>query len=615
MKHYSHFAAKPGLVSIARLCAVLLLLAWTGLASARTPVEPAQSTAQQALPTPLAHPRLIASDADWQQLAARRASDPDLNRLVELLLERARTDLALAPLERKLEGKRLLGVSREFIRRSLLWSFAFRVTGDPVFLARARSEMLTIAAFSDWHPEHYLDVAEMTAGMALSYDWLYNDLPPQDRATLRHAIVDKGIGQARHGHKTFHMDNNWGQVCIGGMVLGALAVEEDEPALAHDLLGAAKQNAFTALDAYQPDGVYPEGPGYWVYGTTYEALLVAALRSSKDTDWGLLAAPGLLRSAEFYAHAVGPSGKQFNFSDAGEGQEIAPPLFYLAREMHQPTLIDAKRTMIRKRQGLGERFAPLIALWWPDAAAAQAPALSFSGQGPQPVAVWRSSWSDPDALYFAIKGGGARHNHAHMDAGTFVLDLDGVRWAKDLGMQDYNSLESRGVDLWNMKQGSPRWQVFRIGNASQNTLTLDGTLHSATGMASLRMNGDSEALIDLAPVFLPGQLRQATRRARVEDQSVTLSDEVSGARPGSTVRWAMATEAAVELSGSEAILRQGGKTLHVRFSGTPLTLEVLDISRPRADYDASNPNVRQLIAHAPVGADGNWRLAVRFSRD
>ena len=96
---------------------------------------------------------------------------------------------------------------------------------------------------------------------------------------------------------------------------------------------------------------------------------------------------------------------------------------------------------------------------------------------------------------------------------------------------------------------------------------------------------------------------------------MTLSDEVSGARPGSTVRWAMATEAAVAVHGNEAILSKGGKTLHVRFSGTPLTLEVLDISRPRADYDASNPNVRQLIAHAPVGADGNWRLAVRFSRD
>ena len=113
-----------------------------------------------------------------------------------------------------------------------------------------------------------------------------------------------------------------------------------------------------------------------------------------------------------------------------------------------------------------------------------------------------------------------------------------------------------------------------------------------------------------------GISQAARERSAILERQLTIAQERLGAERGAQVLdSAMATEAAVELSGSEAILRQGGKTLHVRFSGTPLTLEVLDISRPRADYDASNPNVRQLIAHAPVGADGNWRLAVRFSRD
>mgnify|MGYP006199991143 CR=1 FL=1 len=38
---------------------------------------------------------------------------------------------------------------------------------------------------------------------------------------MRRAIVDKGIAQARYGHRTFELSNNWGQVCIAGMVLGA----------------------------------------------------------------------------------------------------------------------------------------------------------------------------------------------------------------------------------------------------------------------------------------------------------------------------------------------------------------------------------------------------------
>lgn len=126
--------------------------------------------------------------------------DSDLDRLVGVLLARARADLKREPVKRTLEGRRLLGVSREFIRRTLLWAFAFRMTGESVFLARARREMLAVSAFTDWNPSHYLDVAEMTTGLALGYDWLYHDLPANERATLCRAIVDKG----RHS-------NLWGQ--------------------------------------------------------------------------------------------------------------------------------------------------------------------------------------------------------------------------------------------------------------------------------------------------------------------------------------------------------------------------------------------------------------------
>ncbi|MEN3112841.1 heparinase II/III family protein [Uliginosibacterium paludis] len=602
---------RPATLAIATLATFCLLAACSSLTpQAQGPAAPHSDEA--GLP---AHPRLIALDADWQALALRRSQDADLDRLVVQLLARARKDLALPPLKRQLEGKRLLGVSREFIRRSLLWSFAYRITLEPQFADRARREMLNVAAFSDWNPAHYLDVAEMTAGLALSYDWLFQALPPQDRATLRRAIVDKGIAQARHGHKTFTLTNNWGQVCIGGMVLGALAVAEDEPALARDLLAAARKDAFIALDAYRPDGVYPEGPGYWSYGTAYEMLLIAALRSSLGADWGLMDAPGLKQSANFMAQSLGPSGKSFNFADGGEGAELAPPLFLLARELQSPDLIAARREMIRKGQGLSDRFAPLAALWWPAPGSTQPAALHFSGQGPQPVAIWRSAWNDPDALYFAIKGGGAGHNHAHMDAGAFVLDLDGVRWAKDLGMQDYNSLESRGIDLWNMKQGSPRWRVFRLGSDAHNTLTLDGTLHDAQGMATLEMAGQDEARIDLTPVFLPGQLRRATRSARVEGRRVQLTDQLSGARPGSTIRWAMMTDADITLAGSEALLRKGGKTLHLRFAGSPVELEVLDASMPRAEWDSPNPGNRQLVARGRADASGQWQLSVRFSSD
>jgi len=558
------------------------------------------------------HSSLLVSPTEWTSLAVRRTADPDLNRFAALLLDRARRDLDRPQLEHKLDGRRLLGVSREFIRRVLQWAFAYRTTGDTTFLDRARQEMLAVAAFANWNPSHYLDVAEMTAGMAIGYDWLFDDLPPDERAKMRQAIVEKGISQARYGHKTFKSTNNWNQVCIGGMVLGALAVQEDEPELARDLLAAAQKDVLVGLNAYGPDGVYPEGPGYWSYGTTYSVLLVAALRNAGISDWGVLTAPGFARSAEFYAHSIGPSAKHFNFGDGNEGQELPSPIVYMARELDKPALLTAKREMIRRNQGVAERFAPLSILWWPATESAASPSLSYSGQGPQPVAIWRTSWTDSDALWFAIKGGGAGHNHGHMDAGSFVLDMDGLRWAKDLGMQDYLSLESRGVDLWNMKQDSSRWKVFRLSSDAHNTLTVSGQPHSATAMAGLRMVSDSEVHIDLTQVL---GLRRATRRARFSNDAVEIEDQIEGATPGRDIRWAMSTEAEIRIEGKTAVLSQKGKMLRARFDGDTTRLEIRDISAPRSDTDHPNPNTRQLIAVAPTGTDTGWRLGVRFTRN
>ena len=45
--------------------------------------------------------------------------------------------------------------------------------------------------------------------------------------------------------------------------------------------------------------------------------------------------------------------------------------------------------------------------------------------------------------------------------------------AADLGTEDYNSLEQAGLKIWDMKQGSQRWSVYRYHNLQHNTLTFD----------------------------------------------------------------------------------------------------------------------------------------------
>lgn len=53
----------------------------------------------------------------------------------------------------------------------------------------------------------------------------------------------------------------------------------------------------------------------------------------------------------------------------------------------------------------------------------------------------RSSWTDNNAVYVAIKAGAllGHQTHGDLDAGTFVLDAMGQRWAGELGNGDYLS--------------------------------------------------------------------------------------------------------------------------------------------------------------------------------
>ena len=77
------------------------------------------------------------------------------------------------PVVHRLIGPRLLDQSRAALRRISTLAGLYRLDGDHRKADRARLEMLAAAAFPDWNPSHFLDVAEMTNALAIGYDWLY----------------------------------------------------------------------------------------------------------------------------------------------------------------------------------------------------------------------------------------------------------------------------------------------------------------------------------------------------------------------------------------------------------------------------------------------------------
>lgn len=588
--------------------------------------------AQETVPAPdilatlkPSHPRLLASAQSWQQIQTKRAQDAELDAFLKRGELEARALLDAPPLVYQKEGRRLLSVSRAALRRVLLLSLQFQLTKDRVFLERAQKEMLAVAAFPDWNPSHFLDSAEMTTALALGYDWLYADLDETARQTIARAIADKGLRAGIANPGWMKARSNWNSVCHGGMSLGALAIAESEPQLAAQTLQNARDFNPLGLAPYAPDGVYPEGASYWSYGTSYQVLLIAALQSALGSDWNLSQSPGFLQSASVLEQTKAPSGNFFNFFDSGEKSELDSTFFWFAQKLHQPTLLNDQRAFLKsyaaqtdlpKADSQNHRLLPLAALWWPTTTPIEnqiAPATAprfWLGRGENPLAAFRDNWGDPRAMFLALKGGHAALSHGHMDAGSFVFESDGVRWARDLGLQSYHSLESRGIDLWNKNPGSQRWSVFRIGNLSHNTLSIDHQPHNVDGQAEITHFSDEAksagAIVDLTPTFA-GQASRVTRGFAFRAGSeVLIRDELEGVKVGAQVRFAMLTKAEISLSdnGKEATLSEKGKQLRVLLRGIESAKWEVISADPPHDYDAPNPGFRFLIAYFAAPASG-----------
>jgi len=567
------------------------------------------------------HPRVLIEPGGWVAIQKQAEADPLLAQLIEHIVAEADELLEAPLLERRKQGRRLLSVSREALRRISIWSMARNLTGDMRYTERAEAEMHQLVKFSDWNPSHFLDVAEMTAALAIGYDWLYHDLSEESRKTIREGLISHGlqvgIEHIRNDAWWATADINWNQVCLGGLTMGALAVADESPELARELLQAARSGITNGLSVYAPDGVYPEGPGYWSYGTIYQCLMIEAVRSALGTSWEMERTPGFLDSAKAQMHLVGPTGKFFNFCDGREGPSLQTTMFWFARELNRPALMVDQRKLLKQRLDAGNSKSPGVfpVLWWSKKKTNSGPPalpLAWKGDGQQPVAIFRSSWTDPDALYLACKGGRASLSHAHMDAGSFVLEAKGVRWAIDLGHQGYHELESKGISLWDKAQNGRRWDVFRLNNRSHNTLTIDDQLHRVDGAAKLIHFEKSCAKFDLSPVF-GGQAETVTRRFDFLEHEVTITDHLQGLEPGANVRWTMATRAKIKVRGGQAILRQDGESLRVSMTQPPDgRLRVIPADPPDDGFNAPNPDTYLLIVDAIAPDSGEVDIKMHF---
>lgn len=568
------------------------------------------------------HPRILLMSGDESLVKKTIEADESWKKIDFFILYESDKLINKPPVERVLIGRRLLDKSREALSRIFYLSYSWRMTSDSKYFKRAEEELLAISAFQDWNPSHFLDVAEMTMAAAIGYDWLYKDLSPESRKTIKNAIIEKGLKQSLDSkyNSWAKNTNNWNQVCNAGMAYGALAVFEDEKELAAKIIDRAVSSIQLPMGDYNPDGAYPEGYGYWGYGTSFNIMFLAAIEKAFGKGFNPPLNEGFTKTASYLEHMTGAAGSCFNYSDCGSGTGLHPAMFWFANRNEDPSLLWMEFDYLKKKSVSRDRLLPALLVWCAGIETENITPpgeLLWIGQGKNPVALMRTSWSDPNAIFVGIKGGSPSLNHAHMDVGSFVMDANGIRWAMDFGMQDYNSLESAGVNLWGMGQTSQRWEVFRYNNLVHNTLTVNNQHQIVGGSALITSHSENKELVnaitDISSVY-SGNLKKAVRGiAIVDNKYVTVRDEIETLASETIIRWNLLTSAEVTITGSNTVeLVKNGKKMILKVSEPAAVTMKTWSTVPPNSYDAQNPGTIMTGFEAVIPANARAALSVQL---
>ena len=594
----------------ARSRGMIGVLKWCGMCLA------VASTATAGNLSEMPHPRLWFPKSAEAEVQQRIAKDPLAAGIHQALLRQAetalkdRTCIYLIP-----DGRRLLHESRRALSNILHCAWAWRSTGDERFRQRCIAEMVAACELQDWNPSHFLDTAEMATAVAIGYDWLHPSLTQEQREMCERAIVEKALipaksAYAKGGYWTVPK-NNWAQVCGAGIALAAAAISDVHPELAGPLFEKG-YNLVHACDAfYQPDGMYPEGPAYWQYGTNFHVMLLAAaeqLGRATPQNNSILEPAG-----NAMMHLNGSSGLTFNFADGNPSSEpLSPAQAWIAKKFQNTTQAQQFRDHLSHalQSGKGKiphaRYGPLALLWLPPAPGPgpleHPTAATFGGE--QAMAFFRTDWTR-NAAWLAIKGGTAAANHGHMDGGSFAYDAHGTRWIHDPGSESYQL-----PGYFSHK----RWTYFRLQNRSHSTLEIAEKLQNPKAkpcpIVSSSLTGNSLAVaFDLSNAY-PDSATKIIRSARFDSRSGSCQIEDQITKPLGDVVWRAIIDASAEIQGRDVILRKGDKQITLHRISKSGTWSVSGLTPPSPE---ENPNtgLQALVLSVPQAAQTSIIVEIR----
>ncbi len=554
-------------------------------------------------------PKLILTPQIEKELKRKLKLDPLVQNYYKYLKIESKQILEKPLLERKLQGFRLLAVSREMVERMGVLCMVYRIDNSTEIIERINAELKAVCSFKDWNPQHFLDIAEMSFAVSLAIDWVGEALQKETVKLAKSSLIEKGIKPSFNetGTRMFWINssNNWNAVCHGGMIAASLVIADVNPELAAKTISRALEKLPNSLKEYAPDGIYPEGPTYWGYGTSYSVIASNTLSTALGSDFGISNSPGFMESVNFLLQVTSPSGNYFNFADSGDkkGGSQSVLMAWFAAETGNGLYLD--KPFFENPENAGRLAGPGL-VWlsqFNQKKTSELP-LNWHGKGENPVAVFRSEKDNPEQFYLAVKGGKAQLSHGNMDAGTFIFELDGVRWVIDPGNQPYYPLNKIGFNLSGHCQNCPRWTLLTKKNQGHSTVTVNDARFKVDGYAPITdfQNGETpEVSIDMTQLY--GDNLNSLHRKFVKEssRSVLIEDKFEINDSTKTIVWGLMTIADVEPIKGGAILKQDDKELSLSIlSPGDLHVSVISLDPPPLEIDKTIENLKRIEIRIPA---------------
>jgi hypothetical protein len=416
-------------------------------------------------------PRLYFDAREIERIRRLSASDGEFKRRWAAVLETAKRmlDVRLIP---ESEAERGGGQHANYgapggqiSGMGLTLGLAYYVTGDKQYAEKLRQAMLQYAAYKRWYGQGLddrvppwrseLNTARFCYGFGIGYDALHEYLSAADRKQIGDAMVRLGILNTLDDwilpegriHALDSMGHNWWSVCVAMAGVAALSMLGDDERARDwldriqrgferwfDYKGNVLQNKSTNFDR---NGAFYESLGYTNYALS-EYLRFRLAYSNVFPGRALPRFAALERTTEFFVQTLYPVSSSFWTPSIGDGSphENCSPTVRLLVEcgFNHPTAgwYLAKTGAGRQPDTLELLFKKRIPV----------PALPEA----TPRSAWypdigwvtlRDSWKD-DATFLAVKSGAA-WNHAHADAGSFVLYHAGSPLMIDSGTCGYDN--------------------------------------------------------------------------------------------------------------------------------------------------------------------------------